>query len=140
MTDGASYVVAAPAQPTTFLGHFTAVLGDIALSTALVLGLALAPVLAVQAIIGSSERSSWTPLGGNDPAETQDCPALRPRGVISLGDQRCESGRLRRCSASHGSLAVPSGSAPGRVIPRPGVRHDQSGDAGADRGPRDMAK
>ena len=54
VTDSASYVVAAPAQPTTFLGHFTAVLGDIALSTALVLGLALTPVLAVQAIMAAS--------------------------------------------------------------------------------------
>ena len=54
VTDGSSYVVAAPAQPTTFLGHFTAVLGDIALSTAVVLGLALAPVLAVQVIIGAA--------------------------------------------------------------------------------------
>ena len=53
-TDSTSYVVAAPAHPTTFLGHFTAVLGDIALSTALVLGLALAPVLAVQAIMAAS--------------------------------------------------------------------------------------
>ena len=54
VTDGASYVVAAPTQPTTFLGHFTSVLGDIALSTAVVLGLALAPVLAVQAIMAAS--------------------------------------------------------------------------------------
>jgi hypothetical protein len=49
-TDSAPYVVAAPAQPTTVRGHVGAVLGDIALGTALVLGLVSVPILAVQAI------------------------------------------------------------------------------------------
>jgi len=49
-TDSTSYVVAAPVQPTTFLGQFAAILGDVVLGTVLVLGVALVPVLAVQAI------------------------------------------------------------------------------------------
>ena len=49
-TDSPSYVVAAPVQPTTVLGQFAAVLSDVALSTAVVLGIVLVPVLAVQAI------------------------------------------------------------------------------------------
>jgi len=49
-TESASYVVAAPVQPTTFLGQFSAILTDVALGAVLVLGIALVPVLAVQAI------------------------------------------------------------------------------------------
>ena len=44
------YVVAAPLQPTTRFGLAAAVLGDVALGTVLVLGVALVPILAVQAI------------------------------------------------------------------------------------------
>ncbi len=44
------YVVAAPVQPTTVFGQAAAVLGDVALGTVLVFGVALVPILAVQAI------------------------------------------------------------------------------------------
>ena len=54
VTDSASYVVAAPVQPTTLLGHVTAVLGDVVLGAALVLAVALVPVLAFQAIIAAA--------------------------------------------------------------------------------------
>ena len=54
VTDSAPYVVAAPAQPTTLLGQFAAVLGDVALGAALVLAVALVPVLAFQAIVAAA--------------------------------------------------------------------------------------
>ena len=54
VTDSASYVVAAPAQPTTLFGQFAAVLGDVGLGAALVLAVALVPVLAFQAIVAAA--------------------------------------------------------------------------------------
>jgi hypothetical protein len=49
-TAGTPYVVAAPALPTTRLGYAAGILGDLALGTAVVFAVALAPVLAVQGI------------------------------------------------------------------------------------------
>jgi hypothetical protein len=49
-TAGTPYVVAAPAHPTTRLGFAAAILGDLALGTAVIFAVALAPVLAVQGI------------------------------------------------------------------------------------------
>ena len=46
-TVSTSYVVAAPHRPTTVLEGFAAVLGDVVLGAALVLGLVLVPVLAL---------------------------------------------------------------------------------------------
>ena len=53
-TGSSSYVVAAPAQPTTFFGQFVSVLGDVGLGAALVLAVALVPVLAFQAIVAAA--------------------------------------------------------------------------------------
>ena len=49
-TAGTSYVVAAPAHPTTRLGYAAAILGDLALATAVIFAVALVPVLVVQGI------------------------------------------------------------------------------------------
>ena len=46
----APYVVAAPAQPTTRLGRAAAILGDVALVTALIFAGALVPGLALKGI------------------------------------------------------------------------------------------
>ena len=43
-------MVAAPAHPTTRLGYAAAILGDLALATAVIFAVALAPVLVVQGI------------------------------------------------------------------------------------------
>lgn len=52
-TGSAPYVVAAPYAPTTLLGWFAAVLGDVVLGAVVVLGLVLTPILAVSAIVAA---------------------------------------------------------------------------------------
>ena len=48
------YVVAAPYRPTSFVGGFATVLGDVVLGSVVVLGLVLTPVLAVQGIAAAA--------------------------------------------------------------------------------------
>jgi len=52
-TESTPYVVAAPHRPTTVLGGFAAALGDVLLGAAVILGLVMVPVLAVQAIVAA---------------------------------------------------------------------------------------
>jgi len=53
LTGSTPYVVAAPYRPTTFFGVAGGVLGDVLLSAAVIVGLAMAPVLVVQAIVAA---------------------------------------------------------------------------------------
>jgi hypothetical protein len=50
LPDADTYVVAAPHQPTTFVGRSAAILGDLAIVTGILFAIALTPVVVVRVI------------------------------------------------------------------------------------------